>query len=168
MILTIDHSQVIKRVKSNGMAKMNKAQEGDKVTITFQGLLDDGSIFDASDDNDPLSFVLGENEVLPGLELAVVGMEVGDQKTVTVPPEQAYGVHQQRLVEVVDIDALPKNLALAVGDRLEVTAADGTVFQMEIMTRDEKTVTLDANHPLAGRSLILQIEVVSIDRPTLN
>ena len=147
---------------------MNKAQEGDKVTITFQGLLDDGSIFDASDDNDPLSFVLGENEVLPGLELAVVGMEVGDQKTVTVPPEQAYGVHQQRLVEVVDIDALPKNLALAVGDRLEVTAADGTVFQMEIMTRDEKTVTLDANHPLAGRSLILQIEVVSIDRPTLN
>jgi len=147
---------------------MNKAQEGDTVTITFQGLLDDGSVFDASDDNDPLSFVLGENEVLPGLELAVVGMEVGDQKTVTVPPEQGYGVHQKKLIEVVDIDALPKGLTLAVGDRLEVTAADGTVFQMEIMTRDEQTVTLDANHPLAGRTLILQIEVVSIDRPTLN
>jgi peptidylprolyl isomerase len=115
-----------------------------------------------------LSFVLGENEVLPGLELAVIGMEVGDQKTVTVPPEQGYGVHQQKLVEVVDIDALPKGLTLAVGDKLEVTAADGTVFQMEIMSRDEQTVTLDANHPLAGHSLILQIEVVSIDRPTLN
>jgi len=149
-------------------AAMNKAQEGDTVTITFQGLLDDGSVFDASGENDPLSFVLGENEVLPGLELAVIGMEVGGQKTVTVPPEQGYGVHQQKLVEVVAIDALPDGLKLNVGDKLEVTAADGTVFQMEIMTRDEHTVTLDANHPLAGRSLILQIEVVAIDRPTLN
>ena len=147
---------------------MNKAQEGDTVTITFQGLLDDGSVFDASDEIEPLSFVLGENEVLPGLELAVVGMEVGGQKTVTVPPEQGYGIHQQRLIEVVGIDALPKGLSLAVGDKLEVTAEDGAVFQMEIITRDERTVTVDANHPLAGRSLILQIEVVSIDRPTLN
>ena len=147
---------------------MNKAQEGDTVTITFQGLLDDGSVFDASDEIEPLSFVLGENEVLPGLELAVVGMEVGGQKTVTVPPEQGYGIHQQRLIEVVDIDALPKGLTLAVGGKLEVTAEDGAVFQMEIVTRDERTVTVDANHPLAGRSLILQIEVVSIDRPTLN
>ena len=141
---------------------MNRAQEGDTVTITFQGLLDDGSVFDASDDNDPLSFVLGENEVLPGLELAVLGMEVGDQKTVTVPPEQGYGVHQQKLVEVVDIDALPKDLTLAVGGRLEVTAADGTVFQMEIMNRDEKTVTLDANHPLAGKDLTFDIELVEV------
>ena len=147
---------------------MDKAQEGDTVTITFQGLLEDGSVFDSSDEDAPLSFVLGENEVLPGIEIAVAGMEVGDQKTVTIPPEQGYGVHQQKLVEVVDIDALPKDLELNVGERLEVTAEDGTTFQMEIVNRDEQTVTLDANHPLAGRQLILQIEVVSIDRPTLN
>ena len=147
---------------------MNKAQEGDTVTITFQGLLEDGSVFDASDDNEPLRFVLGESQVLPGLELAVTGMQVGDRKTVTVPPEQGYGVHQQKLIEIVDIADLPEDLTLAVGDRLEVTAADGTVFQMKIVTRDEQTVTLDANHPLAGRSLTLQIEVVSIDRPTFN
>ena len=147
---------------------MSKAQEGDTVTITFQGLLDDGSVFDASDEEAPLSFVLGENEVLPGLELAVLGMNAGDQKTVIIPPEQGYGVHQKNLVEVVDIDVLPKGLQLKVGDRLEVTAANGTVFQMVIITRDENTVTLDANHPLAGRSLTLRIELVSIERPTLN
>ena len=147
---------------------MSKAQEGDTVTITFQGLLDDGSVFDTSEEDAPLSFVLGENEVLPGLELAVLGMNIGDQKTVIIPPEQGYGVHQKNLVEVVDIDVLPKDLQLKVGDRLEVTAANGTVFQMVIVMRDENTVTLDANHPLAGRSLTLRIELVAIERPTLN
>lgn len=147
---------------------MYKAQEGDTVTITFQGTLEDGSIFDMSDEDSPLSFVLGENEVLPGLELAVSGMEPGDQKTVIVPPEQGYGIHQERLVEVVDVTALPENLDLKVGEKLEVVSEDGTTFHMEIIDRDEQTVTLDANHPLAGRKLILQIELVSVNRPTLN
>lgn len=147
---------------------MNRAQEGDKVTITFKGFLEDGSVFDSSAADDPLSFVLGENQVLPGLEIAVTGMEAGDQKTITVPPEQGYGVHQQSLIEIVDIDALPEDLDLDVGGELEVTTEDGTTLQMEITSRDESSVTLDANHPLAGRPLILQIEVVSIDSPTLN
>lgn len=147
---------------------MYKAQEGDTVTVTFQGVLDDGSVFDASDEDAPLIFLLGANEVLPGLELAVLGMQVGDQKTVTVPPEQGYGVRQKRFVEKVDIEALPKDLELHVGGQLEVSAEDGTVFRLVIVQRDAHTVTLDANHPLAGRSLTLQIELVSIDRPTLN
>lgn len=168
IILTIPSSHVIKTNMTTRLDNMNKAQEGDTVTITLLGTLDDGSIFDVSGEEDPLSFVLGENEVFPGLELAVIGMGVGDQKTVAIPPEQGYGLHQQKLIEVVDIEALPKDLKLSVGGKLEVTAEDGTVFQMEIISRDERTVTLDANHPLAGRQLILQIEVVSIDRPTLN
>ena len=147
---------------------MNKAQDGDKVTITFQGILEDGSVFDESGETDPLIFVMGENEVLPGLEIAVQGMQVGDQKTVTVPPEQGYGVHQPELIERVSISALPEDLELRVGGKLEVTAEDGTVFQLLITKKDSETVTLDANHPLAGRSLTLQIELVSIDRPTLN
>jgi len=150
------------------VSKMNKAQEGDTVTVTFQGVLDDGSIFDASDESAPLTFVLGDNEVLPGLELSVLGMKVHDQKTVNIPPEQGYGVHQPRLIEEVNIKALPKDLELNVGGQLEVTAADGTIFQLVIIKRNDQTVTLDANHPLAGHSLTLQIEVVCIDRPTLN
>jgi len=147
---------------------MNRAQDGDKVTITFQGVLEDGSVFDESDENDPLVFVVGENEVLPGMEMAVLGMQVGDRKTVTIPPEQGYGLRQNRLVEEVKINALPENIELHVGGQLEVTAEDGTIFQLLIVKKDSEKVTLDANHPLAGRSLTLQIELVSIDRPTLN
>ena len=147
---------------------MNKAQDGDKVTITFQGILEDGSVFDQSDEADPLIFVLGDNEVLPGLEIAVQGMQVGDQKTVTIPPEQGYGVRQPELIEEVSISALPQDLELQLGGKLEVTAEDGTVFQLVIVKKDSDKVTLDANHPLAGRSLTLQIELVSIDSPTLN
>jgi FKBP-type peptidyl-prolyl cis-trans isomerase 2 len=165
--LTIIFGQAIKKETIKGLS-MNRAQEGDTVTVTFQGVLDDGSVFDESNDSDPLVFVLGENEVLPGMEMAVLGMEVGDRKTVTVPPEQGYGVHQSRLVEEVDIGALPKGIELDVGGQLEVTAADGTAFQLLIVKLDEQTVTLDGNHPLAGVPLILQIELVSIDRPTLN
>lgn len=147
---------------------MYKAQEGDTVTVTFQGVLDDGSVFDASDEDTPLIFLLGANEVLPGLELAVLGMQVGDQKTVTVPPEQGYGIRQNRFIEKVDIEALPEGIELNVGGQLEVSAEDGSIFRLVIVQRDAQTVTLDANHPLAGRSLTLQIELVSIDRPTLN
>lgn len=147
---------------------MNRAQEGDTVTVTFQGILDDGSVFDESDDNAPLVFVLGENEVLPGMEMAVLGMGVGDRKTVTVPPEQGYGIRQPKLVEEVSIDALPQGLALNVGGQLEVTAEDGNTFRLVIVKIDDQKVTLDANHPLAGLPLILQIELISIDRPTLN
>jgi peptidylprolyl isomerase len=147
---------------------MSKAQEGDTVIIAYHGLLDDGSTFDFKDENNPLEFVLGENKVLPGLELAVLGMQVGSQKTITIPPEQGYGIHQKSLIDVVDIEALPKDLKLDIGDRLKVKAEDGSVYQMEIIERDSKTVTLDANHPLAGRSLILQIELISLHSPTVN
>jgi len=147
---------------------MNKAQEGDKVTVTHQGILDDGMIFDESDDSSPLIFILGENEVLPGMEIAVLGMEVGDRKTVTIPPEHGYGVHQQKLIEEVNRDALPQDLQLDLGGQLEVIAADGVVHQLVVVELGEQRVTLDGNHPLAGKSLILQVELVSIDRPTIN
>ena len=100
--------------------------------------------------------------------MAVLGMEVGGRKTVTIPPEQGYGVRQTKLVEEVNIDALPEGIHLDVGGQLEVTAADGKAFQLVIVKLDEQKVTLDGNHPLAGMPLILQIELVSIDRPTLN
>lgn len=113
-------------------------------------------------------FILGENEVLPGMEIAVLGMAVGDRKTVTIPPEHGYGVRQQKLVEEVSIEALPQGLRLDLGGQLEAVAADGTTHQLVVVKLGEQKVTLDGNHPLAGKSLILQIEFVSIDRPTIN
>ena len=147
---------------------MPKAQDGDKVTVVFEATLDDGSVFDTSDEQEPMSFVLGDSEVLPGLEKAVSGMEVGEQKVVTIPPEEGYGLHQERLVEEVDVSALPSDLDLRVGNQLEVTAEDGNRFHLLIIERKEDKVILDGNHPLAGQSLTFQIEVTAIDRPTIN
>jgi len=147
---------------------MGKAQDGDRVTVIYQGVLEDGSPFDASDEHAPLSFVLGENEVLPGFERAVIGMVIGEQKTVNVPPEEAYGLRQDRLIEKVAVDSLPSGLDLSVGNRLQVTAEDGTVFKLVITHSENDHVVLDANHPLAGHTLNFRIELLAIDRPTIN
>ncbi len=138
------------------------------VTVAYQGALDDGSVFDSSDEDEPLVFVLGEDTVLPGFEKAIVGMEAGEQKTVRIPPEEGFGVRQQRLVDEFSVDTLPSGLNLKVGTQLEVTAEDGSRFQVVIADRQNDRITLDANHPLAGQPLIFHIELLAIDRPTIN
>jgi len=147
---------------------MTKAQEGDTVTVIYQASLEDGSVFDAAEENEPLVFVLGEGDVLPGFENAILGMQTGERKIVQVPPEEGYGMHEQRLVDEVAIDALPKGLTLKVGNQLEVTSEDGTQYRLQVVHLEDDRVTLDANHPLAGHSLTFQIELLSIDRPTIN
>jgi peptidylprolyl isomerase len=147
---------------------MPKAQEGDTVTVIYQALLEDGSVFDAADEDAPLVFILGEGDVLPGFELAVIGMQVGERKVVQVPPEEGYGLHEERLVDAVAREALPGELPLKVGNLLEVTGEDGTLYRLKVIGIDGEHVTLDANHPLAGHSLTFQIELLAIDRPTIN
>lgn len=147
---------------------MPKAQEGDTVTVIYQASLEDGSVFDAAEEDDPLVFVLGEDEVLPGFEQAVLGMEVGERKIVQVPPEDGYGLREQRLIDEVSLSALPEGLPIKVGNQLEVTAENGTQYRLMVVNRDDNRVTLDANHPLAGHSLTFQIELLAIDRPTIN
>jgi FKBP-type peptidyl-prolyl cis-trans isomerase 2 len=147
---------------------MPKAQEGDMVSVVYQGTLEDGSVFDSSEEDEPLVFVLGEDKVLPGFEKAILGMEVGEQKTVRVPPEEGFGIHQERLVDELAATALPAGLKLNVGTQLEVTAEDGSRFQVVVADIHGDRVILDANHPLAGCSLIFHIELLAIDRPTIN
>jgi peptidylprolyl isomerase len=147
---------------------MLKAQDGDTVTVIYQGLLEDGSVFDGSAEDEPLVFVLGEDKVLPGFEKALLGMTIGEQKTVRIPPEEGFGVRLERLVDEFAVDTLPAGLNLQVGTQLEVTAEDGSLFQVAVTNLQSGRVTLDANHPLAGQSLIFRIELLNIDRPTIN
>jgi FKBP-type peptidyl-prolyl cis-trans isomerase 2 len=147
---------------------MSIAQEGDTVTITYRGTLEDGSLFDVAEEEEVTRFVLGDNKVIPGLERAITGMEVGEQKTVTIPPEEAYGIRLPRLVEKVSLKALPDNLDLEVGNQLEIESADGTRIRMVILERGPESILLDANHPLAGQTLTFQLELLELDRPTLN
>lgn len=138
------------------------------VTVVYQGILEDGSLFDSSGEDEPLVFVLGEDTVLPGFEKAVVGMEIGEIKTVRVPPEEGFGVHQDKLVDNLAVETLPTGIKLSVGTQLDITAEDGSHFDVTITDIRPGHVTVDANHPLAGRTLIFHIELLAIDRPTIN
>jgi FKBP-type peptidyl-prolyl cis-trans isomerase 2 len=147
---------------------MPKAQEGDTVAVAYQGALDDGSVFDSSDEDEPLVFVIGDNTVIPGFEKAVIGMETGEQKTVQILPEEGFGVRQERLIDHFAIENLPAGINPQIGSQLEVTAEDGSRFQVVVTALEDGRVTLDANHPLAGQTLTFHIELLAIDRPTIN
>lgn len=142
---------------------MSEAQSGDQVTVAYTGKLDDGTVFDTSEDREPISFVIGEEQVIPGFEDAVVGMEEGESKTATIPPEDGYGHPTDERVFSVGRDELPDELDPEVGDRLEVRSQQGQTFPAVVAEADEATVTLDANHPLAGEELTFEIELLSIE-----
>lgn len=146
----------------------NRAQEGDTVTVSYQGFLEDGRVFDASDEDEPLVFILGEDTVLAGFERAVIGMEPGESKTVQVPPEEGFGMRLDHLVDKVDVETLPAELDVEVGSQLEVIGENGHRFEVTVTGHDFDQVTIDANHPLAGHTLTFHIELLAIHRPTIN
>jgi peptidylprolyl isomerase len=138
------------------------ANEGDTVRVHYTGRLADGTIFDTSRDKSPLLFILGRREVIPGFDDAVRGMVRGEIKKAAISAGQAYGESQPELIEEFDREALPAGLELRVGAQLEVTRQDGSTFLVMVDDLTETTVTLDANHPLAGKDLFFEIELLEI------
>ncbi|WP_305044858.1 FKBP-type peptidyl-prolyl cis-trans isomerase [Geoalkalibacter sp.] len=143
---------------------MIRADQGDIVKVQYTGRLGDGTVFDASPPERPLQFIIGRGEVISGFDQAIVGMYQGGRKTVTIAPEQAYGAHRADLVEEVKRSLLPDNLPLEVGRQLEVTSAEGNRFVVLVTALGEDSVTLDANHPLAGRELVFDIELLGVEK----
>ena len=143
-------------------------KQGDKVAVHYTGRLADGSIFDSSISSEPdcesqpLEFTVGEGMVIPGFEAAVIGMSPGEEKTVTIPVAEAYGPRVEELVAVIDRSDIPAGIDPQVGQQLEVTQQDGQVFSVLVTDVSTDTVTLDANHPLAGRDLIFELRLVEI------
>ena len=140
---------------------MRQAKQGDTVRVQYHGKLQDGSVFDASD-REPLEFTIGEGNLIPGFEQGVIGMGIGDTKTVTIPAEQAYGLRMEQLVAVVERKEIPEHIKVEVGSQLEVSQEDGQTFPVLITEVTDTHVTLDANHPLAGRNLIFDLRLVEI------
>jgi len=147
---------------------MAQAKTGDTVKIHFTGKLEDGTVFSSTASREPLEFELGEGRIIPGVEKAVEGMNVGESKTVKVPPEQAYGQHQAELVEEVSREQFPEGIEPQVGQKFEVPQSDeqGQAMVVRVVNVSESTVTLDANHPLAGRDLTFDLELLEIPSKT--
>jgi peptidylprolyl isomerase len=141
---------------------MSKAKSGDTVRIHYTGTLDDGTEFDSSTGRDPLEFALGGGQVIPGFDAAVAGMVVGDQKTVKIDPNDAYGERHEQLVQQVPRDALPDTIEPAIGMQLQSQSPDGQIMNLVVVEIGDESVTLDANHPLSGQALTFAIELVEI------
>ncbi len=142
---------------------MSKAQKGDKVKVHYTGKLDDGTVFDSSRKGEPLEFTLGSGEIIPAFEDNIVGMEEGEKKTFTIKAEDAYGPHREDLVIEVKKEEFPPDITPYEGQQLQLTQPDGHSFVVTVKEVKEDTVVLDANHPLAGKDLTFEVEVVKVE-----
>jgi len=141
---------------------MAEAKSGDTVKVHYTGKLEDGTVFDSSKGGDPLEFTLGQNQVIPGFEQAVVGMEPGQSKTAELRPEEAYGPRYDEMVIEVEKKQIPEQIDPRVGQRLQIRQADGRAIGVTVTDVTEEKITLDGNHPLAGQDLQFDIELVDI------
>ncbi len=139
------------------------AQQGSTVKVHYTGTLkEDGSQFDSSDGREPLEFKLGDGMVIAGFEKAVIGKSVGDKVDVVIEPDEGYGTPNEQLVFEVRKEQLPPNVELEEGIMLEIRTEDGSPAYVRVTAFDDDMVTLDGNHPLAGKTLCFAIEVVEI------
>ncbi len=142
---------------------MSEARIGDTVHVHYEGSLSDGTVFDSSREREPLSFSLGDGGIIPGFEQAVLGMKLGDSKTVRIAAAQAYGDRNDDLVIFVPRGQFPPDIDPEVGQSLIVGQPDGSEMTVVITDVSFDTITLDANHPLAGEELTFSIELVAIE-----
>jgi peptidylprolyl isomerase len=149
-------------ISVTGCSSTAKTKDGDTVKVHYTGTLEDGSVFDTSVESEPLEFTLGQGEMIPGFEQAIIGMKVGESKTTKIPAEQAYGEYRDDLLIVIDRSQLPEDLEPKVGQQLQVTQTDGKTIIVPITDVSETTITVDANHFLAGKDLIFEIKLIEI------
>jgi FKBP-type peptidyl-prolyl cis-trans isomerase 2 len=141
---------------------MSTAKTGDTVKVHYTGRLDDDTVFDTSRGKAPLELTIGEGNLIKSFENGLIGMAVGEKKNLVIPPEEAYGQNDEKLTTTVSRAHLPDSVQPAIGMQLQVKQKDGSIFIVWITGMDAETVTLDANHPLAGRTLNFDVELTDI------
>ncbi len=152
ILLHIKHKQIMAKVKA-----------GDNVSVHYHGRLTDGTTFDSSEGREPLSFTVGQGQVIPGFDNAMIDMEVGDKKTVEIPVDQAYGqAHPENIVEFPKTE-FPADMEIVEGLQLQLQNNEGHIIPVVVTEVKADTVILDANFPLAGKDLVFDIELVAIN-----
>jgi peptidylprolyl isomerase len=141
---------------------MSQAKLGDTVRVHYTGKLNDGSVFDTSFDGEPIEYKIGEGRLIAGFEQAVIGMAPGESKTTVIAAADAYGQYREEMVIEVERNQLPAHLKLEIGQTLQSVQQDGQLIRFLVTDLNEETVTLDANHPLAGEELTFDIQLVEI------
>ena len=139
-----------------------EAKDGDTVKVHYTGTLEGGTVFDTSMEREPLEFTLGAGKMIPGFEEAVKGMQVGQSKTVTIPADKAYGPHRDERILLIEREQLPEDLNPEVGQRLQMRQTVGPTIPVIVIEVTETVIVVDANHPLAGKDLTFEIELVEI------
>jgi peptidylprolyl isomerase len=138
-------------------AKMN-----DKVTLHYTGSFTDGAVFDSSVDREPFEFTIGQGTVIPGLENGIVGMNEGESRTLNIAAEEAYGLHREDLLAIIGRSQMPANIDLKIGMILQARAPDGGIANVIVREMNGENVTLDFNHPLAGKELIFEVNLIKV------
>ena len=141
---------------------MSEAKNGDRVVVNYTGKLKDGTVFDSSRSREPIEFVIGDRRLVPGFEDAVIGMSPGESKTAQIAPDDAYGQYRNELVAKVGRAQIPDDIDISVGQRLSLRAPDDRELPVIVTDVTEQEVTLDANHPLAGKTLTFDLELMEI------
>jgi peptidylprolyl isomerase len=141
---------------------MSVATKGNKVKVHYTGKLNDGTVFDTSENREPLEFTLGEGNMIKGFDTAVQGMEVGNNKSVVIPSEEAYGEKRDDMMVDIPIDQVPADIKPEVGMDLSIQNQEGQPMPVKVVNVDPEKITLDANHPLAGQDLTFDINLVDI------
>lgn len=133
---------------------------GDKIRVSYVGRFENGSMFDTSEGREPLEFIVGAEQVIPGFDRAVVGLRPGESCRVVVAPDDGYGIHVDAMVAEVERNLIPDNEKLVLGSMLEVCLEDGQTLEVQVVELSDSAVVLDGNHPLAGKDLHFEIEML--------
>ena len=136
--------------------------KGSNIKVHYEGRLESGEIFDKSKEDCPLEFTVGSGQIIPGFDNAVVGMAVGEEKEVTIEPEDAYGARSEEMVIDVPRSNMPEGVDIGGGRIIRTKSPDGQIIPGVVAAFDDETVKLDYNHPLAGQKLIFKITIVEI------
>lgn len=141
---------------------MSQVKQNDTVRVHYTGKLTDGQIFDSSLERDPIEFTMGQGQLIPGFEKGLLDMKVNEKKTVEIPADEAYGQPREELIQEVDKNQLPEEIKPEPGMGLVSKAPDGREMNLVVREVKEDTIVVDGNHPLAGKDLVFDLEVVEI------